>query len=526
MPLSRDEYMSMVDFYREPFSTQAMFPGAETQLPPPMMHGYTTRQERVSESQDKPLVGIPGPPPQVPPPLASDDRSYNKAAPEAEEGGSIPQLEENSLVAIASPPPEPPDSPDPQSQHHDHPALDKLLKVIKNRNCMHDEAFEAYSALPFPGVSYLSQLNRHRLFCRLSVIQKKTRDSMLRYLSVVDDMKACDFPLSEAQWTSAISFCGQCFARITTADVETALRTWKEMEQEAGVRGGHVTFNVLFDMAAKAGKFVLAEMILKEMEARKLSINRYARTSFIYYHGLRGDGESVRRAYREFVEAGEIVDTVVMNCVIASLIRAGEPSAATQVYERMKRMVAKHSGESIPSLSWREKRDLGRLLDRVGRQFKDQPVKLRKLRDEQALTPDLHTYHIFVEYHVTKTGELRQIATLLNEMQHLGIPMHGRIFLKLFTGFAYHGGIRYTSWTQSRLESVWNSFLDVLDQENDVRITKWMVTWTVRAFERCAGRERMLEIWEELMKRWRPPKGEMEIVIDALRHVLKVGERR
>lgn len=151
MPLSRDEYMSMVDFYREPFSTQAMFPGAETQLPPPMMHGYTTRQERVSESQDKPLVGIPGPPPQVPPPLASDDRSYNKAAPEAEEGGSIPQLEENSLVAIASPPPEPPDSPDPQSQHHYHPALDKLLKVIKNRNCMHDEAFEAYSALPFQG---------------------------------------------------------------------------------------------------------------------------------------------------------------------------------------------------------------------------------------------------------------------------------------------------------------------------------------------------------------------------------------
>jgi hypothetical protein len=106
-------------------------------------------------------------------------------------------------------------------------------------------------------------------------------------------------------------------------------------------------------------------------------------------------------------------------------------------------------------------------------------------------------------------------------MQDLGIPIHGRIFLKLFTGFAYHGGIRYTSWTASRLENVWKSFLYVLDQENEVEITKWMVTWSVRAFERCAGRERMLEIWEELMRRWKAPQGEVDIVIDALRHVLK-----
>ena len=476
----------MLDFYREPFSTQALLPGSEPQPTPPMIRCST-----MTERRDSPKS----------------------------------QLQDSSLGPIESPPPDPPDPPDLGNPHHGHPAVKNLLKIIENDNCMHDEAFEAYSALPFPGVSHLSQWDRDVLLRRLSAIRVKTRDAMVRYLSVVDDMKACDFPLTESQWNSAIAFCGQCFSRLSAADVEVALRTWKEMEQEAGVRSGPITFNILFDMAAKAGKFVLAEMILKEMETRNLPMNRYFRTGFIYYHGLRGDGDGVRRAYREFVDEGEIVDTVVMNCVIASLIRAGEPSAANLVYERMKRIAAKYTGQSVPSLTWKETRDLGRMFDSAVRQFKHQPVKLQQLRDEQCLVPDLQTYAIFVDYHAKQTGELRQIATLLNEMKFLGIPMSGRIFLKIFTGFAHHGGIRYTSWTESRLESVWRSFLYVLDQDNDVEITKWMVTWAVRAFERCAGRERTLQIWEELVKRWNPSGQELDIVIDALRKILTVNDR-
>lgn len=404
------------------------------------------------------------------------------------------------------------------------PAVAKLAKILERDDCTHEEAFEAYSALPFPGVSYLSAGTRQLLFRRLSVIEKKNKLSMLRYLSVIDDMKSIDLPMTSDIWNSAIAFCGQCFARITAEDVENALRTWKEMEEEADVRGGVVTFNILFDIAAKAGKFVLAEMILKEMESRNLSINRYALVSFIYYHGLKGDGDGVRRAYREFVEAGQIVDTVVLNCVIASLIRAGELPAAEQVYERMKRMLLKYTGQYVPSLNWKEVRDVGRLLNRAARQFRDQPAKIQQLRSEQSLAPNLQTYAIFVEHHASQTGELRRIASLLAEMQHLGVPMHGRIFLKLFKGFAYHGGKRYTSWTKTRLESVWSSLVDVLDQGlDDVRVMKWMVIWTVRAFERCAGRDRTLQIWAELRRRWRPGSGEAESVIDILSDILKVN---
>lgn len=473
-PLSRDDYLSMLDYYRESDSTQA----CGLTVVPPAIRFFST--------------------------LNNED-------------AILPPTEVHTGIE------EPASSAYEQTKDTNVPALAHLLEVLGRDDCTHEEAFEAYSALPFPGVSYLSEDTRRLLFCRLSVLEKKGRNSKMRYLSVVDDMKFTDLPMTQAEWNSAIAFCGQCFSRITAVDVENALRTWKEMEQESNVRGGTVTFNILFDIAAKAGKFTLAEMILKEMEDRKLEYNRYSRNALIFYHGLKGDGDAVRRAYREFVEAGEIVDTVVMNSVITSLIRAGEPAAAEQVYERMKRMHTKQTGHHMAPGNWSEVRNLGRLLNRAARRFKEDRERLQQLREEQSLAPDIRTYAQFIEHHASQTGELRRIAALLAEMQQLGLPMHGRIFTKLFKGFAYHGGVRYTSWTRTRLEVVWKSMLEAVDQGvDDVRVMKWMVLWAVRAFERCAGRQRTLEIYSELRLRWKPGHGDMEHVMSILREILTV----
>ena len=468
-PLSRDDYLSMLDCYRESFSTQA---GALAELPlaNPTFSAFESETASISPSEVR--IAIEDPPLPVPR----------------------------------------------QTKDNDLPALAHLLEVLGKNDCTHEEAFEAYSALPFPGVSYLSHGTHRLLFRRLSVLENKGKDSKMRYLSVVDDMKSTGLPMNSAEWNSAIAFCGQCFTRLTAADLENALRIWKEMEQEANVKGGTVTFNILFDMAAKAGKFELAEMVLKEMGDRGLEYNRYSRSTFIFYHGLRGDGDAVRRAYREYVESGEIVDTVVMNCVITALIRAGEPAAAEQVYERMKRMHTKQTGHPIPTGNWRELRDLGRMLDRAARLFKQDPKQLQRLQEEQPMTPDIQTYAHLIEYHACQSGELPRIAVLLAEMQHLGLPMHGRIFTKLFKGFTHHGGVRYTSWTRARLEIVWASMLDVVDRGlDDVHVARWMVFWAVRAFKLCAGRQRTLEIWGELRQRWKPGDRDIEFVMDMLK---------
>ena len=409
-----------------------------------------------------------------------------------------------------------------ECRHDDRNINENLTMVLRDENATHEAIYEAYSALPSPKVSRLSNEIVRLLLRRLSVVEKKTKEAMLRYFSVLDDMKAAGLPLREAEWNSAIAYAGRCFARVGAAEVESALRIWKEMEKEAGVQSGKVTFNILFDIAAKAGKYVLAEMILKEMEARNLRINRYARVGFIYYHGLKGDGQGVRSAYRDFVESGGIVDVVVMNCVITSLIRAGELPAAEHVYERMKHLLSEKTGAVMPSMSWKDTRELGRVLDRAARIHKEDPERLQQIRNDQYLGPNLQTYAIFVEYHSTQTGELRRIATLLEEMQMLGVPMHGRIFLKIFKGFAHHGGIRYTSWTKARLENVWKSLLSVLDEkQKDVHVMKWMAIWVIRAFGKCCGRQRTLEIWEELRTKWNPDAGESDAVEHTLRNILR-----
>ncbi|KAL9125480.1 MAG: hypothetical protein Q9217_005322 [Psora testacea] len=481
-PLSHDECLSMVDYYTEDYSTQATWQNPDRTPPPP------------------PLIPFPK---------------------------STETLTLEPQPTLPSLPPEPPDDIDELSEPRECSAVDRLVSILDDPDCTHDEAWTAYSAVRSPGVAYLTEATRRRLLQRLATIQKKGKQPMFRYLSVVDDMKRLDIPLVESEWNSAIAFAAHCFERISAAGVQAALLLWKEMEQQAKVKSGNVTFNILFDIAAKAGKFVLAEMILKEMEVRGLHINRFARVGFIYYHGLKGDGGGVRRAYRDFVEAGEIVDTVVMNCVIASLIRAGELSAAEQVYERMKRVLRQHTGRRIPHLDWREPRTLGRILNRATRQYKYHPIKLQQIREEQFLAPSRHTFTIFVEHHATHTGELRCIATLLSEMQELGIPMTGRIFVKIFKGFKHHGGVRYTAWTKSHLESVWDSLLNALDQGlNEGKPDKWMTVWAVRAFATCCSHERTLQIWEELRTRWKARVEELEQVQAMLQNILTeaVGE--
>ena len=292
---------------------------------------------------------------------------------------------------------------------------------------------------------------------------------MVRYLSVVDDMKNAGFPVRQWHWASAMSFAGRCFGAVSPKEVESAINIWREYGHKSNLsdQGRSVSLSILFDLAAKASKFALAELILNEMQSRHLPLDRHALVGIIFYEGLRGNGQGVRAAYHNFVTAGEIVDTVVLNCVIASLLRAGEPAAAQQVYERMKRMLARKTGtDEIPFLDWQATREITAILRKATIEFKDQPDKLRKLQAEQSLAPNLRTFNIFLDYHIKETGSLTAIAALLDEMRVLNVPIHATVFVKLFRGFAEHGGIRFTLWTRARLESVWEALMTMLDQED------------------------------------------------------------
>ncbi|KAL2434392.1 hypothetical protein ABEF95_001935 [Exophiala dermatitidis] len=337
--------------------------------------------------------------------------------------------------------------------------------------------FQAYKRLPQPGVAFLPRGVVRVFLQRMATPWQKSEKSMIRYLSLIDDMQKAGLPITKAEWASAIYLAGRSFTRVTEADMVNSFRIWKQMEQEAGVKAHHVTFNILFDIAVRANKYTVAQMVLKEMHDRGLRLNRLGRVSVIYYHGLRGDGDAVRKAYRDFVDAGEIVDTLVLNCVIASLFNAQEPAAAEQIYERMKslqlelRRGKRGDGSSVlyrkypgpgPEVIEHEMaaNSLGRTLLSASRLKQTLPGHHEQLQNVMPLTPDHTTFRTMISYHVNVSGNLNRITVLMDEMSTLfKLPFQSITFQLLFKGFALHGATSDpdATWSVKRLDMVWDA---------------------------------------------------------------------
>ncbi|KAK4996541.1 hypothetical protein LTR66_003878 [Elasticomyces elasticus] len=417
-------------------------------------------------------------------------------------------------------------------------ALSHLDTLLADHLTPHDRLYEVYLSLPRPHVPYLSDVAIRALLHHLSVVEHHSSEvAMLRYLSVVDDMTTASIPMTAGEWNSAIAFAGRWVRHIGPEQIETATKVWIRMESEAGIKGTNVTFNILFDVATKAGKYALAEVIMREMRDRGMELNRYFRVGLIYYYGLRGNGEALRAAFRELVEAGEIVDTSVVNCLISALIRAGEPTAAEHVFERMKRLHVDKSGAHLPPSLWRGQRDLGILLNKTAKHLRKRPdtVRRQKVQDASPVGPNMRTYRLLIRYHAVTAGNVDRVTELLEEMSVFRMSAHGSVYFHVFRGFALHGGVRYSSWTRTRLERIYTAFLasvrdaqdkrntgrdrpieEEVEQEDVNHFQPSIAIIILQAYGKCSTRELTMEVWDEIRRRWEPGREEVEEVSGAL----------
>jgi pentatricopeptide repeat protein len=381
-------------------------------------------------------------------------------------------------------------------------------EMINDPNSSSEDIFELYQTLPAPGVMHLSNQSRIRLLTRLSNPTHKDYKKTLKFLSVLDDLEKVKFRIPRKVWNSAIHLVGRSIGRTTTKEVEQALLKWKEMEQEAGIQGDVVTFNILLDIAVKAGQYSLANMVLEEMEERNIKPDRFTRVGMIYFCGMKGDGDGIRKAYLDLINEDQVIDTPVLNCVITALLMANEPNAAEQVYDRLRDLYLERTDRTIIFQTRKSLKATTRAIIKQVKESKS-PKEIERLQEKHFLAPDTTTFIILVKHHVTNTGELAPIVRYLYEMQALGVPIHGRIYLELFRGFAWHGGVRYTTWSQDHLNSVWEAFLELTGIEN-VYWDKWMVIWILRAFVKCSGYEAAIEIWKIIKEKWDPYYEEYE----------------
>ena len=393
----------------------------------------------------------------------------------------------------------------------------QLEQVLLERRLPPESVYSLYCKIPRPGVAYLSERAIRMLLHCLSVIEEETEVAMLRYLAVLDDMKIANRPLLRSEWTSAMVLTGRCVRKTSAAEIESLLHLWRKMEHEANIEPSSVTFNVLFDVAAKAGKFALAEVLFKEMRNRDLGLNREFRTGYILYQGLRGDGEGVKMAYKELVGAGEIVDTIVLNCVITSLIAVGEISAAELVFQRMKALYFSKVDARLFPKHWRHAKDLSFLLNMAAEKYRENASTRQKVQDSVPLAPNTDTYRILARYHAYHSGNLDRMTELIGEMLQFRLSINRSMYFLLFKGFQIHGGLRYSAWTKARLEGLWASYKETLILDPDkLSMQTYFAIAVMLAFQKTIGDHRMREVWEELSDLWRPAQDDVDVVVNKV----------
>lgn len=412
---------------------------------------------------------------------------------------------------------------DPQDSKH----IQQLQKLLKDDETPQADAFKAYKKLPAPGVVYLTTETIRSMLHHLSIVERPTPVATQRFLSVLDDMKTAHIHIIRSEWTTAIHLAGRAMGTVSADELQAALQMWRDMEHRAGVKGGFVTLNVLFDISVKAGKYELAETFYKELQARKLPIHRHFRISLLYYYGILRNGDAVRKTYQDLVNSGDIVDTVVLNSVIAALIRAGEPSAAEHVFERMKRL---HATRTVPApghrffnRAWRDRRSLGLYLTHEARQMNrnNEPDAVKELQDYAPIAPDARTYGLLIRHHSVSAGNIDRVYELLQEMRYNSVPLEGTVFIVIFQGFSQFGGVRYSSWTRDKLEKFWSQFLKALQERLErTWISVTAVVSALKAFAKVTDPERTMRAWEEIRKMWEPTEAELENVMKVLRKLV------
>ncbi|KAJ5610390.1 hypothetical protein N7510_007109 [Penicillium lagena] len=358
------------------------------------------------------------------------------------------------------------------------PSVAKLVETLRsNQQPSTQYLFRLYRSIPAPGVAHLSKKSRGALLRRFAAPRDRRWVDARRFLALVDDMITAGLPMSRTIWSSAIHFAGRAKGQVARRDLVRAIGIWQQMEHVAGIPADDVVFNILFDIAIKAGQFTVADRLQEEMVKRNISFSRCGKVSKIYYYGLRHDLNGIRDQFDEFVRSGELVDTVVLNCLTASFLRAGDVQTAEQLYARMLEAydrqrnatpIPDQTSITNPTLSsefaiYRARtRSLGRILKKSQALKNRLPEYHRALQDSLPMTPDTRTFYTFLRYYAYHSGELDSFMAVLRDMEYFyTVPPRPLIYLLLFEGFSRFGR-RNKAWSAEKLRLTWHTYLRAL----------------------------------------------------------------
>jgi len=393
-----------------------------------------------------------------------------------------------------------------------------LRDALRDRKTSNDVIFEHYRKLPATRIPYLERKTMETLVTRLMSVPLRDTVSMLRYLTVIEDMRASKIPVTRREYNQVMSFITRAFKYTTDMEMRSALKVWSESEAQTRVPADITTFNILLDGAIRSRQPQMAASILREIRRRNLKYDRYTWVTLMMYYAHLRDAQQIRQVYQRLVEAGQVVDTVVLNALMTALLRVGEEDGAVQVYEFVKRAGAAAEKPRAPTsmsgfLSWRADRAFSRRLKQ----------KTGVKEGIQTCGPDLVTFNLFV-YHYCRGGMWERVQRITDDMHTLKHPPGIGIYLSLLKGFASYGkkGSVMNEWNGTRLKQILGTVMDERARE-----TPWdrpTAVWILRAVAMVFVDADMLEkVWEEIEAQWVRQGGKIpEFVVGNYVHLMRM----
>ncbi|KUL84501.1 hypothetical protein ZTR_06204 [Talaromyces verruculosus] len=384
--------------------------------------------------------------------------------------------------------------------------LHLLLPAIEDHTKSNQYVFSLYKRLPSPGISILSVEERAQLLHRFAHPQDRRRSNARYFLSLFNDMIEAGFKLSKSLCTSAIYFTGHKVPRLEKRDLMDAIAIWHRMESTYGLEADDVVFELLYRIATLSGHFAVADRLYQEMKKRGIRLSRRGHVTMLHSYGFRGDVAGIHKTFEELVSSGEVVDTTVLNCLISSLLNAGDLDTAQNIYSRMmqdsakslaKAMTAHTKAVLLPSTStdFAVRRSRSQNLCAI---FEDY-LEIRKKQGNQdvpdlyvPVVPNVRTFAILFRYHCLSTGDMTAVSQLLDDMENFfESPPKVIIYYFLFRGFGIHTSAK--GWTEKLLLGAWDAFKRVL-YDSQQRLIDLETSWLPSQSAKPAA------IWENPLK--------------------------
>jgi hypothetical protein len=402
--------------------------------------------------------------------------------------------------------------------------LEDLWRLVENPYTPYKTVYAKYTELTYPHSLHLPYGLLEKVLAHLSVRDSEQRDPLFasEYMAILHEMMVHGVLVKRWMWDTAMHYLANDVPWIREPEIDSMINLWTRMEKLSGQRANHVTLTTMFITATKAGKYALADRLWRELGARKLRIDRVARVAQIYAYGIRKDGYKIRQCYIDLIDAGEIVDIVVINCTISALIKANEGAAAEEVFERTKAIDLDRYNSLIFPETWRGARALRGVMN-TGPTLSE--ADRREAAAVSPISPNAQTYQILVRYRCHTHEDIGPAMDLLDEMVVAKIQPGVGIFSLLFKK------LNQPSF-QARRSSViqlWSVFeTAVWNNEDYQKHAKFMdhalLLNIIGTFARHLSKDAAREKWEEIAKKWDLPEQtvlKVTKIMDASFPVLK-----